>query len=135
MARFGLSYESLVEGGAAILKGNGDLGQILFAAGAGVGRLREIQAELDQAASSLFVPRGSKATINAALKKLEEDRKALRESQVPTANYTMLREKVDAKQREVESLDQELTWLHGVAGSNAVYRAGLAAAAVVAFGS
>ena len=108
LARFGLSYESLVEGGAAILKGNGDLGQILFAAGAGVGRLREIQAELDQAACQLFMPRGSKATINAGLKKLEEDRKTLRESQVPTAEFARLRESVEAKQREAESLDQAL---------------------------
>ncbi len=108
LARFGLSYESLVEGGAAILKGNGDLGQILFAAGAGVGRLREIQAELDQAACQLFLPRGSKATINSGLKQLEEDRKALRESQVPTADFATLRDRVQSKQRDAESLDQAL---------------------------
>ncbi len=108
LTRFGLSYEALVQGGTAILQGGGDLGQILFAAGAGVGRLREIQTELDEAAGALFAPRGKKASINAALKSLEEDRLQLRDVQVPAAEFARLRDQFEAKQREAESLDQAL---------------------------
>lgn len=108
LSRFGLSYDSLVEGGQAILQGSGDLGQILFAAGAGVGRLRQIESELEQEASRLFVARGSKAAINIGLKKLDEYRLQLREVQAPTANYDRLREEVETKHQEAESLDQKL---------------------------
>lgn len=108
LARFGLSYEGLVQGGQAILNGNGDLGQILFAAGAGVGRLREIQAELDNAAGQLFAPKSTKAVLNASLRKLEDDRKSLRDAQVPVAEFARLRGVVESKQREAASLDAAL---------------------------
>ena len=75
--RFGLSHDELTAGGEAILRGDGDLGEILFAAGAGVGRLRDIQSELDEASGKLFAPRASR-TINSAISELDKKRKELR---------------------------------------------------------
>ncbi|MCA9139719.1 MAG: AAA family ATPase, partial [Planctomycetales bacterium] len=62
--RFGLSHEQLVAGGQAILESKGELGEILFAAGAGVGRLKAIQFELENESKELFLERGKK-TINS----------------------------------------------------------------------
>ncbi|MGI9473417.1 MAG: AAA family ATPase, partial [Rubripirellula sp.] len=106
--RFGLSHEELVAGGAAILSGEGDLGQILFAAGAGVGRLREIQDELDEAGNRLFTARGSKTVINSAVRELDEQRKSLREAQVPPAEFAELNRKVEQRKESADELTQRM---------------------------
>ena len=106
--RFGLSHEELVAGGAAILSGEGDLGQILFAAGAGVGRLREIQDELDESGNRLFTPRGSKTVINLSIRELDQQRKALREAQVPPAEFSDLRLKVEQRKQHADELTEQM---------------------------
>lgn len=122
--RFGLSHEELINGGAAILSGQGDLGQILFAAGAGVGRLREIQAELDEEGSRLFTARGSKTLIHAGMRELDERKKSLREAQIPPAAFEELKSKVDDRRRQVEKLtDQMQTKLVAIARLRAYQQA------------
>jgi uncharacterized protein YhaN len=108
MTRFGLSHDELVAGGAAILSGEGDLGQILFAAGAGIGKLREIQDELETAGGRLFTPRGSKAAVNAAIRDLDEKRKELRGAQVPPTQFSGLREQIEKKRNESDELGKKL---------------------------
>ncbi len=100
LTRFGLSHDELLAGGAAVLSGEGDLGQILFAAGAGIGKLREIQDELDAAGSRLFTPRGSKTAVNAAIREIDEKRKQLRKAQVPPAEFSDLRQRIENKRAE-----------------------------------
>ncbi|MFK8112640.1 MAG: AAA family ATPase [Rubripirellula sp.] len=97
LTRFGLSHEELVAGGAAILNGEGDLGQILFAAGAGVSQLREIQDELTAEANRLFTPRSTKASINAAIRELDEKRKELRLAQLAPTEFAETRSRLEAK--------------------------------------
>jgi len=65
--RFGIDYEELRKGGEAVVRGGGDLGEILFAAGAGVADLSQIQKQLDNEASELFKARGSLQKINKAI--------------------------------------------------------------------
>ncbi len=103
LTRFGLSHQELVEGGAAIIAGEGDLGEILFAAGAGVSRLREIQAQLIESREKLFVPRGSRA-INQSIKELEEQRKELRQIQIQPSEFIDLRDRLRRKRAEAEDL-------------------------------
>lgn len=106
--RFGLSHDELVAGGASILKGEGDLGQILFAAGAGVSQLREIQKELDDAAAKLFTPRGTKTAINSAIRDLDEKRKELRQAQVAPAAFVELQQRIDDKRNESSDLNEAM---------------------------
>ncbi len=108
LTRFGLSHAELKAGGAAVLEGQGDLGQILFAAGAGIGKLREIEAELDQSSNSLFNPRGTKAAINVAIRELDEKRSQLRQAQIPPAEYSQLGEKIQTKRAESESINEAI---------------------------
>ncbi|MBU0985613.1 MAG: AAA family ATPase [Proteobacteria bacterium] len=80
---FGIGHEDLVRGGQDIISGGGDVGRLVFAAGSGIVNLREIQNELQTEADELFRPSGQKKKINAALERLNHNRKALREAQLP----------------------------------------------------
>ncbi len=108
LTRFGLSHDELVAGGAAILSGEGDLGQILFSAGAGIGRLRQIQDELDEVASALFTPRGTKTSIAKSIQKLEEQRSELKRSQVPPAQYRDLTDRLETRRTEAARLGKQI---------------------------
>ncbi|MFO7902054.1 MAG: AAA family ATPase [Pirellulaceae bacterium] len=107
--RFGIDYEELRRGGELVVSGKGDLGEILFGAGAGVADLRDIQQRLKAKAEALFKPRGSNQQIPQALSELEKTRKEVRAAQLPTSKWIehdrALRK---AKQREQE-LREELT--------------------------
>ncbi|WP_182867684.1 YhaN family protein [Stieleria mannarensis] len=104
--RFGLSHEQLVAGGQAVLDSKGELGEILFAAGAGVGRLKAIQSELESESKELFLERGKKR-INALLSELDEKRKVVRELQSPPAEYQALkRQLAEAEQQSRDLADQ-----------------------------
>lgn len=79
---FGLSHAQLVRGGGALVQGEGDVGQALFSAAAGIGNLKELLARLDGQAGDLFKPTGAKPRINAALREYRELRRAIKEAQL-----------------------------------------------------
>ncbi|MGB7344408.1 MAG: AAA family ATPase [Pirellulaceae bacterium] len=106
--RFGLSHDELVRGGSQIIQGGGDLGSILFAAGAGVDRLREIQAELDDLCGGFFKPGGSKGTINQTTKAFKDQKKDLASKQMLPAEYQQRKESLDAKVAEIDDLQTEV---------------------------
>jgi uncharacterized protein YhaN len=105
--RFGLSHDELTAGGEAILRGDGDLGEMLFAAGAGVGRLRDIQSELDEASSKLFAPRASR-TINSAISELDKKRKELRQAQLPPAEFVAVVQQIEAQREQSRQSEKSL---------------------------
>ncbi|QDT12306.1 YhaN family protein [Planctomycetes bacterium K23_9] len=106
--RFGLSHDELVRGGSQIIQGGGDLGSILFAAGAGVDRLREIQSELGNLCSTLFVPGGTKGAINQTVKVFREQKKELSGTQVSPAEYEQRKDDLQVKVDEIEEIQAEL---------------------------
>nr|WP_161501292.1 YhaN family protein [Rhodopirellula sp. SM50] len=108
--RFGLSHEQLVAGGQAVLDSKGELGEILFAAGAGVGRLKAIQTELENESKELFLERGKKR-INSLLSELDEKRKIVRELQTPPAEYQLLKRQLAEAQQQSQELADERTRL------------------------
>lgn len=79
---FGLSHEALREGGRALLKGEGDLGTTLFAAGAGLNDVKGILQALDDKARELFLSGGKTPKINSAIREHEISRKGSREALV-----------------------------------------------------
>ena len=87
LQRFGLDYKELVRGGRAIVEGGGDLGEVLFAAGTGIGDLGTVQDRLDERADALFKTRGSNQRINRAVSELKQARKAIRDTQLPSAEW------------------------------------------------
>jgi uncharacterized protein YhaN len=107
--RFGLSHDQLVRGGKLVLESKGELGEVLFAAGAGISRLKAIESAFDKECKALFLPTGKKPTINALLGELKKKRSELREKQSLPAEYQQLVERIDdARTRETE-LRKQLT--------------------------
>jgi uncharacterized protein YhaN len=64
---FGLSHESLREGGQHILEAKDDIGRTLFEASSGVASLGKELVRLEEEANNIFRPNASKSTLNKSL--------------------------------------------------------------------
>ena len=104
--QFLISHDELVDGGRMILQGEGELGELLFAAGAGLGRLKKVQDELRAEEESLLKRQG-KSKIGDAIKASKEIREAIKQSQVPPAEFAELENNLAAKKAELQRLKQE----------------------------
>jgi len=126
--RFGIDYDELRKGGEAVVRGGGDLGEILFAAGAGVADLGLILKGLDEEAEKLFKPKGQNQRINKAVADFEATRKTINVSQLRTADWLdhdqKLREagarhaKIESELKDkratlnrLERIDKALPWI------------------------
>jgi uncharacterized protein YhaN len=69
---YGIDHDTLVRGGEEILAQKGEVGQALFAAGAGISSLREVIDQLDKEAAELFKSAGQLPEINKAIKRFKE---------------------------------------------------------------
>ena len=106
--RFGIDYDELRRGGKAIVEGEGDLGAILFAAGAGMADLRPLQDQLASEADKLFKPRGSSLRINQALAQLTAVRKEIREAQLPSSEWVEHNTALHSATARKAEIDQQL---------------------------
>ena len=71
-----------------MVAGKGDLGRALFAAGGGrLASVGGVQRELEKVAEELFLPRGSKPTINADLARLDDLRKQIKAATLPSSEW------------------------------------------------
>lgn len=76
---YGINHDSLVQGGEEILAQKGEVGQALFAAGAGISSLKEVIDQLEKEALELFKPSGQLPEINRGIKRFKELQKQLKE--------------------------------------------------------
>lgn len=97
---YGIDHNHLVEGGNEILAQQGEIGKALFAAGAGISSLREVIAGLEQEASDLFKPSGSKPAINKAIKRFKELQQEVKAVSLAPKQWKELRK--DLKDAEFE---------------------------------
>lgn len=109
--RYGIDYEELRRGGHAVAHGSGDLGELLFAAGAGVADLGRIQRTLDTDAKALFTPRGQKQLINAAVDRYKDLTQRVKTSQLPTSQWREHDKAVREAEKRRSELDVELAAL------------------------
>ncbi len=77
---FAIDHQDLVQGGEEIIAGGGRVGQALFAAGAGLVHLQQLQQRLDETLETLFKPGGSKPRINRTTALLKEARQQQKEA-------------------------------------------------------
>ncbi|MGH7192145.1 MAG: ATP-binding protein, partial [Candidatus Saccharimonadales bacterium] len=84
---FGIDHAGLVQGGRDLVEGKGSLGQILFAAGAGIGDLKGVHAQLEKDAGELFKSGAKNPRINSKLSEWEAARKATVAAQLSTADW------------------------------------------------
>ncbi|WP_372677199.1 AAA family ATPase [Desulfosarcina sp.] len=71
---FAIGHDDLIQGGKEIISGKGNIGEALFAAGAGLVRLQNVQKDLESACGALFKPSGSTPSINLAIKAIKTAR-------------------------------------------------------------
>ena len=106
--RFGIDYGRLVAGGRAIVEGSGELGEILFAAGAGMANLEPVQKRLADQAEALFKPRGKNLAINQALVELAAARQAIRAAQLPSSEWVRHDKTLRQARAQVTGIEAEL---------------------------
>ena len=106
--RFGIDHNSLVEGGSEIVKGEGELADVLFAAGAGVASFRRIEEQVRDEANELFKPGGSRPKINELLSTLREEERRLRELQLPNEKWDAHHQALQAALAERTAIEGEL---------------------------
>ena len=119
---FGLNHERLVKGGQEILSASNDVGQILFQAAAGIGRLGEIRDRLEAEADSLWAKRrAGDREYYIASAELERAEALLKQLTVRTRDWQEARAKVDAladelhqTHRQYQSLEQERVCLERI---------------------
>ncbi len=85
---FSTDHLELVQGGQAILRGGGKLGEMLFAAGSGMAQLQNVQKALQDEMDGLFKSRNAKnPAINKSLDDLKAAREEVRSVALPTAEW------------------------------------------------
>ncbi len=118
---FSLDHVTLRAGGEALASGRGEVGASLFQASLGGRKVHEVQKSLLDEAEKVFVPKGQKPPLNAALKGWNEAKAKVRELEMMPetvlAQEASLREQEErrlAKEAEVRALDVELARLRRV---------------------
>jgi len=106
---FGLDSKRLVEGGRDITDGKGDLGEALFAAGAGLAGLRALAQSLEKRQDALYTFRGKTQSINKALSDHEKQIAAVRENILPPDRYAAAATAAREAQEKAEALRRERT--------------------------
>ncbi len=104
---FGLGHAELVQGGEKIVQGSSQVGQVLFAAGAAIADLCQIQKRLQEQAEALYTPRGRNPRINEALRKLDEARRRLRQGQLLAEQWAEHHRAIDQAQADLAALDDQ----------------------------
>jgi uncharacterized protein YhaN len=106
--RFGIDYAELRKGGAAIVRGGGELADTLFAAGAGIADVRQVQTRIEAEMQDLFKPGGSNPRINDALKRWKQTRDELKDAQLPTADWSRFDKQLRDDDRRQQEIDAQL---------------------------
>ncbi len=86
---FGIDHPALVQGGEEIIRGGGNIGQILFSAGSGISGFRTVQSDLQAEADSLFKPAGQKPRINEGISEFRKTQKRIREVQLSAQEWDL----------------------------------------------
>lgn len=106
---FAIDHEALRRGGQEIASGNGSIGEILFAAGAGTSELRSLEQRLTSQCEALFKPKASKPVLNADLARLKELQSIVRKSRLPCEEWSRHDQARREAQDKLDELLQELS--------------------------
>ncbi|MBU1566224.1 MAG: AAA family ATPase, partial [Proteobacteria bacterium] len=113
---YGIDHDALVRGGEEILAQKGEVGQALFAAGAGISSVSEVVLQLEKEAADLFKATGQLPAINVAVKKFRELQKDMKVAGLSVKDWKEHRkalEDAEATRTKLElERDQKSTELH-----------------------
>jgi uncharacterized protein YhaN len=104
---YGIDHETLVRGGEEILAQKGEVGQALFAAGAGISSLREVIDHLEQEAAGLFKSTGKHPEINQAIKRFKELLREVKEASLSSKDWKDLQKTLKDAESERDRLKKD----------------------------
>jgi uncharacterized protein YhaN len=110
---FSLDHDRLVAGGRALATGGGDMGESLFAAGAGVADLGKVRKTLEEEAKRLFLPKGELPAINKGLSEIKKAREARRSLSLRGEDWQEHDRNLARARAKKEAVDQQLDELRG----------------------
>jgi len=105
---FGIDHRALVQGGQEILEQKGEVGQALFSASLGSHALHAVLNQLDQEAGGLFLPQGSKPTINSALKAYTDLNRQIRDRSLSSRGWDEYFRALARTSKELDQIQAEL---------------------------
>ncbi|MCP4195455.1 MAG: AAA family ATPase [Planctomycetaceae bacterium] len=105
---FGIDHERLREGGEEIVKGDGQIGQLLFAAGAGLADLQAIQKSLHDEMDCLLKKSGRSGAIASNIKEFKAETTQVKEALASVDTWKNHEENLKAAQSQKDSLDQSI---------------------------
>lgn len=113
---YGIDHDALVRGGEEILAQKGEVGQALFAAGAGISSVSDVVAQLEKEAAELFKATGQLPAINVAIKRFKELQKEMKAAGLSVKDWKEHRKALDdalaARARLELERDQKSIELH-----------------------
>jgi len=104
---YGLDHDTLVRGGAEMAAHQGEIGRILFTAGASLGSLHRIIQVMEQERDALYKPRGHKPLLNAKLKDLKNLNREIRAHALPPDRWHELNKAKGRLTAELQALKAE----------------------------
>jgi uncharacterized protein YhaN len=104
---YGIDHDALVRGGEEILAQKGEVGQALFAAGAGISSLRDVIEQLEKEASDLFKATGQLPEINKAVKRYRELQKEVKAVTLSSKEWKDHQKALKAAEDERAGLEKE----------------------------
>ncbi len=104
---YGIDHDTLVRGGKDILAQKGEVGQALFAAGAGISSLREVIDQLEKEAADLFKSAGQLPQINKAIKRFKELQKETKAASLSSRDWKDHQKALENARTERASLEKE----------------------------
>ncbi len=106
---FGIDHHALIQGGQEILEQKGEVGQALFSASLGSHTLHKVLGRLGEEANGLFLPQGSKPTINSALKAYTALNREIKTQSLSSRKWAEHRHALERTTKELEQIQSELT--------------------------
>lgn len=108
---FGLSHQSLIDGGRALLEGKGNVGASLFSAGLGGLGIHHLLQRLEEKAETIFKPRGNNPPLNRAIAAYKEAKRSAADESLKTKDWEALQEDLKAQRALSQKIDAELQTL------------------------
>ncbi len=105
---FGINHERLRSGGQEIAQGSGRIGEMLFAAGAGLVDLQHLQNNLLSQMESLLKSSGRSGTIHTDIQEYLLNRKAVDEALVSVDAWNRIEEELRSGRQDKLELDQRI---------------------------
>lgn len=105
---FGIDHERLRRGGEEIVQGDGRIGELLFAAGAGLADLQAVQTRLHEEMDVLLKATGRSGTIATGIKEFQDGRNAVKQAQVSVETWKRHDDNLRVANERKDKLDESI---------------------------